>query len=131
MIIWQAYFVVQCAQPLELFEKLCLQQIKQGLPNIAKHVDYGSYLNRKSGMEFVQAIVDVLREAFCKEIQASPWCFLMVDDSTDRGKEGYLIVFVSYLKDGGKGENNVEFVKLIKTYDGGVEAKYNAIIKLL
>ncbi|MCO5551013.1 hypothetical protein L7F22_004508 [Adiantum nelumboides] len=55
----------------------------------------------------------------------------MVDDSTDRGKEGHLIVYVSYLKDGGKEENHVTFVKLIKTDDGGAEAKYHALLELI
>ncbi|MCO5557403.1 hypothetical protein L7F22_010966 [Adiantum nelumboides] len=131
-IMWQVYFVVKCAGPMELFEKLCLHQIEQGLPNMPRHVDYGTYLNRAVGIEFVQAIKDVLWKALCGEIQATPWFSLMVDDSTDRGKEGYLIVYVSYLKNGGKGENHVTFVKLIKkTDDGGAEAKYDALINYL
>ncbi|MCO5572982.1 hypothetical protein L7F22_026744 [Adiantum nelumboides] len=79
-VMWQVYFVVRC--------------------------DYGTYLNRKSDMEFVQAIKDVLWNALFKEIQASPWYSLMMDDSTDRGKEAHLIVYVHYLKDGGRGDNH-------------------------
>ncbi|MCO5596642.1 hypothetical protein L7F22_050710 [Adiantum nelumboides] len=130
-IMWQMYFVVRCAQPMELFEKLCLHQIEQGLPNMPKHTDYGTYLNRISGMEFVQAIKDVLWHAFCKDIQASPWYSLMIDDSTDQGKEGHMIVYVNYLRNGGKGDNHVVFVRLLKTDDGGAEAKHDALIKLL
>ncbi|MCO5581667.1 hypothetical protein L7F22_035556 [Adiantum nelumboides] len=130
-IMWQMYFVVRCAQPMELFEKLCLHQIEQGLPNMPKHTDYGTYLNRISGMEFVQAIKDVLWHALCKDIQASPWYSLMIDDSTDRGKEGHMIVYVNYLRNGGKGDNHVVFVRLLKTDDGGAEAKHDALIKLL
>ncbi|MCO5575514.1 hypothetical protein L7F22_029315 [Adiantum nelumboides] len=96
-----------------------------------RHADYGTYLNRAAGMEFVQAIRDVLWNNLCREIQASPWYSLMVDDSTDRGKEGHLIVYVSYLKNGGKGENHVTFVKLIKIDDDGAEAKYDALKNLL
>ncbi|MCO5547845.1 hypothetical protein L7F22_001297 [Adiantum nelumboides] len=122
-VMWQVYFVVRCGGPMELFEKLCLHQIEQGLPNMPSHADYGTYLNRKSGIEFVQAIKDVLWNALCKEIQASPWYSLMMDDSTDRGKEAHLIVYVHYLKDGGRGDNHVVFVRLVKTQDGGADAK--------
>ncbi|MCO5548439.1 hypothetical protein L7F22_001895 [Adiantum nelumboides] len=110
-IMWQVYFVVKCAGPMELFEKLRLHQIEQGLP---KHSAYGTYLNRISGMEFVQAIKDVLWNALCKEFQASPWYSMMVDDSTDRAKEGHMIIYINYLKDGGRGDNHVAFVRLIK-----------------
>ncbi|MCO5552314.1 hypothetical protein L7F22_005825 [Adiantum nelumboides] len=130
-IMWQMYFVVKCAGPMELFEKLCLHQIKQGVANMPRHTDYGTYLNRAVGMEFMQAIQDVLWTALCGEIQASPWYSLMVDDSTDKAKEGHLIVYISYLRDGGKGDNHVTFVKLIKTDDGGAEAKYDALLQLL
>ncbi|MCO5587525.1 hypothetical protein L7F22_041475 [Adiantum nelumboides] len=88
-------------------------------------------VNSAAGIEFTQAIRDVLWVTLCKEIQASPWYSLMVDDNTDRGKEGHLIVYVSYLKDGGKGENHVTFVKLIKTDDGGAKAKYHALLELI
>ncbi|MCO5558744.1 hypothetical protein L7F22_012330 [Adiantum nelumboides] len=130
-VMWQAYFVVKSMGLMDMFEKLCLHQIEQGLPNMPRHVDYGTYLNRAASYEFTQAIWDVLWVALCKEIQASPWYSLMVDDNTDRGKEGHLIVFVSYLKDGGRGENHVTFVKLIKTDDGGAEAKYDSLLKLM
>ncbi|MCO5608336.1 hypothetical protein L7F22_062543 [Adiantum nelumboides] len=103
-VMWQVYFVVKCAGPMELFEKLCLHQIEQGLSNMPKHSAYGTYLNRISGMEFVQAIKDVLWNALCKEVQASPWYSMMVDDSTDRAKEGHMIVYINYLKDGGRGK---------------------------
>ncbi|MCO5571988.1 hypothetical protein L7F22_025739 [Adiantum nelumboides] len=82
-VMWQMYFVVRCSAPMELFEKLCLHQIEQGLPNMPGHANYGTYLNQKSGMEFVQCIKDVLWDALCKEIQASPWYSLMANDSTD------------------------------------------------
>ncbi|KAI5053906.1 hypothetical protein GOP47_0031201, partial [Adiantum capillus-veneris] len=121
-VMWQAYFVVKCAGPMELFEKLCFHQIEQGLPNRPHHSNYGTYINRATGMEFVQAMRDVLWNALCREIHASPWYSIMVDDSTNRGKEGHLIVYVSYLKEGGKGDNHVTFVKLIRTDDGGAEA---------
>ncbi|MCO5605532.1 hypothetical protein L7F22_059715 [Adiantum nelumboides] len=130
-IMWQMYFVVKCAGPMELFEKLCLHQIEQGVANMPRHTDYGTHLNRAVGMEFMQAIQDVLWTALCGEIQASPCYSLMVDDSTDRAKEGHLIVYISYLRDGGKGDNHVTFVKLIKTDDGGAKAKYDALLQLL
>lgn len=129
--MWQSYFVVKCAGPTELFEKLCSHQIELGLANMPGHVDYGTYLNRSAYMEFIQAIRDVLWNALCKEIKESPWYSLIVDDSTDRGKEGHFIVYASYLKAGGKGENHVTFLKLIKIDDGGAEAKYDALIRLL
>ncbi|MCO5570222.1 hypothetical protein L7F22_023940 [Adiantum nelumboides] len=129
-VIWQMYFVVQHGGPMELFEKLCLHQIEQRLPNMPTCVDYGTYLNSNSGMEFVQAIRDILWNALCKEIQGSPWYFVMVDDSTDRGKEGHLIVYVDYLKRGGQGDNNVVFLRLLKMDDGGANAKYDAITNL-
>ncbi|MCO5611701.1 hypothetical protein L7F22_065959 [Adiantum nelumboides] len=56
---------------------------------------------------------------------------MMVDDSTDRAKEGHMIVYINYLKDGGRGDNQVAFVRLIKMDNGGAEAKYDAFIKLL
>ncbi|MCO5558163.1 hypothetical protein L7F22_011740 [Adiantum nelumboides] len=130
-IMWQAYFVVKCAGPTELFEKLCSHQIELGLANIPSHVDYGTYLNRNAYMEFIQAIRDVLRSALCKKIKESPWYSLIVDDSTDRGKEGHFIVYPSYLKAGGRGENHVAFLKLIKTDDGGAGSKYDALMRLL
>ncbi|MCO5581953.1 hypothetical protein L7F22_035842 [Adiantum nelumboides] len=127
-IMWQAYFVVKCAGPTELFEKLCSHQIELGLANMPSHVDYGTYLNRNAYMEFIQAIRDVLWSALCKEIKESPWYSFIVDDSTNRGKEGHFIVYASYLKAGGRGENHVAFLKLIKI---GAEAKYDAFIRLL
>ncbi|MCO5610802.1 hypothetical protein L7F22_065043 [Adiantum nelumboides] len=129
--MWQTYFVVKCAGPMELFTKLYLHPIEQELSNMPRHADYGTYLNRTAGMDFMQAIKDVLFNALCREIQASPWYSLMVDGSIDRGKEGHLIVYVSYLKKGGKGENHLTFVRLIKIDDGGAEAKYDALINLL
>ncbi|MCO5554440.1 hypothetical protein L7F22_007970 [Adiantum nelumboides] len=130
-VMWQVYFVVKCAGPMELFEKLCLHQIEQGFPNMPNSSTYGTYLNRTSGLEFVQAIGDVLWVSFCKEVQASPWYSLMADDSTDRGKEGHLIIYVNYLKGWGTGDNHVAFARLIKVDDGGAEAKYGTIIKLI
>ncbi|MCO5573874.1 hypothetical protein L7F22_027649 [Adiantum nelumboides] len=88
-------------------------------------------INRAAGIDFIQEIQDVLWIVLCKEIQANPWCSLMVDDSTDREKEGHLIVYMSYLRDGGKGENQVTFVKLIKIDDGGAKAKYDALLKVI
>ncbi|MCO5606375.1 hypothetical protein L7F22_060563 [Adiantum nelumboides] len=41
-IMWQMYFVVKCAGPMELFEKLCLHQIEQGVANMPRHTDYGT-----------------------------------------------------------------------------------------
>ncbi|MCO5551714.1 hypothetical protein L7F22_005218 [Adiantum nelumboides] len=130
-VMWQVYFIVKNVEPMELFEKLCIHQIEQGIPNMPHHANYGTYLNRVAGIESTQAIQDVLWIALCKEIQASPWYSLMVDDSTDRGKEGHLIVYMSYLRDGGKGENQVTVVKLIKTDDGEAEPKYDALLKMI
>ncbi|MCO5584369.1 hypothetical protein L7F22_038295 [Adiantum nelumboides] len=70
-VMWQVYFVVKSAGPMELFENLCLHHIEQGLPNMPNSSVYGTYLNMTSGLEFVQAITDVLWVFFCKEVQAS------------------------------------------------------------
>ena len=61
------------------------------------------------------------------EIRGSPFFSILIDESTDRTLEKHLIIYVLYLSEGGKGEPQCKFVRLLPVENGKAEGIYNTI----
>ncbi|KAH7428641.1 hypothetical protein KP509_09G009900 [Ceratopteris richardii] len=65
------------------------------------------------------------------EMQKNPFYSLMVDESTNRGAEKHMVIYVSFLSNGGLGDCKTQFVKFIPVADGFAQTKFDVILKVV
>lgn len=78
------------------------------MPHMPLYNEYSLYINPKAGKQY-RFYWDKLKE----EINANPVYSILLEESTDRRYEKHLILSVSFLTHGGKGEYVTNFVKLL------------------
>lgn len=81
-------------------------------------VDYGTYQGNYGGFGFLASINEYLDEDIRSKIKCSPFYSILIDESTNRGLEKHLIVYVMYLSEGGIGAPVVDFLNLRLVEDG-------------
>ena len=113
--------------PLEKYVKQCQLQRELGTPNAPASNEYGGYTNAKSAREFLMAIKNHTRKLLYDELRGSPFFSILIDKSTNRTLEKHLIIYVLYLSEGGKGEPQCKFVRLLPVENGKAEGIYNTI----
>jgi hypothetical protein len=59
-------------------------------PNMSLRVEYSSYINIKSIIEFILCISDYIKEVHAKKMLDSPFFFVMLDESIDNGLRQHL-----------------------------------------
>ena len=104
------YFVAISDLPLELYKYLCDLHMYKGTPNVSLINEYSSYVNITSGKEFLIATKVVYWEKLKEEICSSPFYFIVVDESIDKTMEQHLIVYITYLTDGGRSSRMTKFI---------------------
>jgi hypothetical protein len=125
------YFVAIKDLPLELYKDLCDLHRYKGTPNMPLTNEYSSYTNITSGKEFLLAAKMVYWKILKGEICSSPFYSILVDESTDKTMEQHLIVYITYLKDGGRGACATKFIRLLKIKDSTAQSMYESLSGLL
>jgi hypothetical protein len=97
------YFVAIKDLPLEMYKDLCDLHMYKGTPNMSLTNEYSSYTNITSSKEFLLATKEVYWEKLKAKFFSSPFYSILVDESTDKTMEQHLIVYITYLMDGGRG----------------------------
>ena len=69
--------------------------------NIPNNKDYTSYRNHMSTKEFLFSISQYLEELQISKMLDTPFCSLMLDESTDRSLEKHLVVYAMFLNSKG------------------------------
>ena len=54
-----------------------------------------------------------------------------MDESIDKTMEQHLIVYITYLKDGGRGARATKFIRLLKIKDNTAQSMYESLSRLL
>ncbi|KAH7331895.1 hypothetical protein KP509_20G056100 [Ceratopteris richardii] len=90
-----------------------------------------SYTNVMAGKEFAFSISEYLYVSQKKEIQRSHFYNLMVAESRDRGAEKHMVIYASFLSNGGLGDCKIEFIILILVVDGFAQTKFDVILKVV
>ena len=93
--------------------------------------EYSSYINNTSGKEFLLAAKEVYWEKLKAEICSSPFYSISVDESTNKTMEEHLMVYITYLMDGGRGSCLTKFIRLLKIKDNTAQSMYEAVSGLL
>jgi hypothetical protein len=106
------YFLSLNSMSLSSFSDLIKFGRYMEMPNISAVNDYGTYENTVSGRKFLLAIASVLEDKLIEEVNTSLFFFIMVDESTDRVLELYLITYVTYLEGDGIGQPKIQFLNL-------------------
>ena len=75
--------------------------------------EYSSYTNVTTGMGFLSAISEHLRESLLSKVKLSPCYSILIDESIDRTCEPHLIVYLCYLSKGGEGALCIKFIELM------------------
>lgn len=127
-ILW---FVAKHDMSLESFEELCHFHMYMRTPNMPLSNEYSSYTNSTAGKEFLEACYLFYWESLRKEICASPFFSIMVDESTDRRYEKHLIIYITYLSKGGYGECKTKYVRLARIRDGKAQSMVVGIKQLI
>ena len=125
------YFVAVRDLPLELYKDLCDLHRYKETPNMPLTNEYSSYVNITSGKEFLTAAKEVYWEKLKEEICSSPFYSILVDESTDKTMEQHLIVYITYLMDGGRGSCMTKFIQLLKIKNSTAQSMYEALSGLL
>jgi len=131
MIMQIAFFHAMHNYPLACIRNASYFNRYLGTPNIPSIPDYSAYANAKAAKEFLFATQEVMWEKLKSKIQRSPFYSILIDESTDRGLEHHMIVYITFVKEGGNGDPTTRFIRLLKMIDGTAMSKYNAIILLL
>ncbi|KAH9295072.1 hypothetical protein KI387_038660 [Taxus chinensis] len=125
------YFVAIHDLSLELYKSICDLNRYKGTPHMPLTDEYSAYTNTTSGKEFLQAAKEVYWKKLKDEIFHSPFYSILVDESTDRTMEQHLIVYITYLTNGGRGQCVTKFIRLLEIKDGTAQAMYDVVITLL
>ena len=86
-----------------MYKDLCDLHRYKGTPNMALTNEYFSYINITSGKEFLLLAKEVYWEKLKEEICSIPFYSILVDERTNKKMEQHLIVYITYLMDGGRG----------------------------
>ena len=89
--------------------------------------EYSSYINNTSGKEFLLAAKEVYWENLKVEICSSPFYSILVNERTDKTMEQHLIIYITYLMDGGRGSCMTKFIRLLKIKDNTAQSMYEAV----
>ncbi|MCO5600462.1 hypothetical protein L7F22_054575 [Adiantum nelumboides] len=82
-------------------------------------------------MQFLKAARDLYWESLKNSILKSPFFPVSIDDSTDLSYEKHMIVYVTYLEEGGNGPCVCRFVALLPLEDGKSQTKFGALKSLI
>ena len=124
-------FVVYNDLPLLQYVEQCRIHALLSTPDMPASAEYSSYTNVTVGMGFLNTISEHLRESLLSEVKLSPCYSILIDESTDRTCESYLIVYLCYLKKGGEGVPYIKFIELMPLSRGTGEVMFNSIRDLL
>lgn len=123
--------MVQEDLPLSKYEIFCLFVMPLQTPNIPKNKDYTSYRNHMSTKEFLFSISQYLEELQILKMLDIPFFSLMLDESTDRSLEKYLVVYAIFFNSKGSRPQISQFLKLINVFDGRGKTTYDVIKYLM
>ncbi|MCO5603233.1 hypothetical protein L7F22_057380 [Adiantum nelumboides] len=126
-----AYFVTRQDLALMKYESLCELVNEIGAKDMPLQKECSSYTNATAGKKFLFCIANHLARLQQSDILSSPYYALMLDESTDRGHEKHLIVYIAFLAKAGKGQCKCEFLRLSTVADGCAKTKYDAIINMM
>ena len=100
-------------------------------PNMSSSFEYSSYANVTSLIEFLDAISQNLYLSLIEEVKSNPVYSILIDESSDRIYEPYLIVYVCYLTGVGSGSTCVQFVELMPLSRETGEVMFQSIKEML
>ncbi|MCO5592298.1 hypothetical protein L7F22_046298 [Adiantum nelumboides] len=123
-----AYFIAKQDLAIMKYEALCELAYALDVKEMPARQDYSAYTNFMAGKEFLKSISKFVEINQAQEILLSPVISIMLDESTDRGLEKHLIVYISYLSQGGIGACKTEFLRLVIVSDGCAQTKYDALL---
>ncbi|MCO5579656.1 hypothetical protein L7F22_033513 [Adiantum nelumboides] len=125
------FHIVKEDMSFESFERNCSFHMYMHTPNMPISSEYSAYTNPTSGKEFLSAIYSVYWEKLKQNIMDSPYYVILVDESIDRRYEKHLIVYISFLLQGGKGPCVTKFVKLVEVKDGKAKSMHDSLLGVL
>lgn len=126
-----SWYVVKRSLAFEEFSSLCAFQRFMRTPNMPLANEYSSYTGKDACKEFARAIEHVYFTNLVDNIKSSPFFSIQVDESTDITFQQYMILYVTYLEDGGNGSICTKFLKLIEPKNANAEALYDALVGFL
>ncbi|MCO5604748.1 hypothetical protein L7F22_058918 [Adiantum nelumboides] len=117
--------------PLNFFNAQCKFLRYMQTPGLPINDEYSAYTNRTSGMQLLKAARDLYWESLKDSILKRPFFSVLIDDSTDLSYEKHMIVYVTYLEEGGNGPCVCRFVALLPLEDGKAQTKFDALKSLI
>ncbi|MCO5597856.1 hypothetical protein L7F22_051941 [Adiantum nelumboides] len=125
------YFIAQRDLSIATYEELCELAMELKVPNMPKSREYSSYTSRASGYQFLYAFAIYLLEVQKQCMNNTPYYSIMLDESTDRGLELHMIVYVTYLTCKGVGPMKSQYLGLLKIDNGKGRTIYHAMKEFL
>ncbi|MCO5566715.1 hypothetical protein L7F22_020394 [Adiantum nelumboides] len=127
-VMWH---VVKRNSPLEEFVHQCNFHRFLRTPNMPVTSEYSAYTSKDAGKQFSQAIKDVYWDRLKKDIAASPFYSIQIDESTDISTQQYMIVYVTYMQDGGNVSITTCFMDLLPAKSSDAEALHDSLLGFL
>ncbi|MCO5590602.1 hypothetical protein L7F22_044573 [Adiantum nelumboides] len=93
--------------------------------------EYSAYTSKDAGKQFAQAIKDVYWDRLKKDIATSPFYSIQIDESTEIRTQQYMIVYVTYMQDGGNGSITTCFMDLLPAKSSDAEALHDSLLGFL
>ncbi|MCO5564222.1 hypothetical protein L7F22_017880 [Adiantum nelumboides] len=126
-----SWYVVKRSLPLEEYPRLCGFQRFMKTPNMPLANEYSSYTSTDAGKDFAKALEHVYFDRLMHDIKSSPFFSVQVDESTDISVQQYMIVYITYIENGGNGCVCTKFVKLLQPRDAAAEALHDVLVGFL
>ncbi|MCO5586511.1 hypothetical protein L7F22_040451 [Adiantum nelumboides] len=126
-----AWYVLKRYMPIEEDTKQCGFHKFIGTPNMPVVNEYSSYVSKDAAKQFGKAIRHVYWEKLRRNICNSPWYALQVDESTDICTTQYVILYVTYIENGGNGDVCTKFADLLHPKSASAECLFDVLMMYL
>ena len=119
------YFVAIYDLSLEMYKSICDLNWYKCTPHLLLTYEFSTYTNTTPRKYFLQVVKEVYWNNLKEKILHRSFYSISVDESTDKIMEHQLIVYITYLTNGGRGQC------LLQIKDGIAQCMYDLMRTLL